>query len=177
MTFDKTVELLTGLPPGSYLFRLSASSPNTAVVAYVTPTHRVVQSLLYALPHTPKRDCIQDEHMSGAVDSGFCAAGHQFATMSDMLQAFSGVLQFPVQQSGGETAVYGALPAILASTAENTDSISNRECGVCYDKEWNAALLCGHTVCEQCALQLVQRNARCPYCRRPAESYIKLFAI
>lgn len=62
------------------------------------------------------------------------------------------------------------------TTGQKVDNQNqNHVCGVCYEKSWDAAFVCGHVLCQQCAMQVVQRRARCPFCRLEAVNFIKLF--
>lgn len=55
-------------------------------------------------------------------------------------------------------------------------STSDVACGVCLENAKTIAFIpCGHSVCEQCNVLLLNTVAPCPLCREPIQSRLQLF--
>jgi len=75
MTFEEAEELLNIQPTGTYLLRLSHSSPGWFVIAYVAPTRKVLQLKVAVKPN------------------GFESGKKLFATLSEVVNCYSNFLK------------------------------------------------------------------------------------
>ena len=51
---------------------------------------------------------------------------------------------------------------------------SDNKCGICCSRPIDAALECGHTLCNVCSVRAL-RAERCPFCRRGVTESIKIY--
>lgn len=45
------------------------------------------------------------------------------------------------------------------------------DCSICtLSSNTKVALLCGHVMCDQCAIRSIETHEKCPFCQRPAQT-------
>ena len=45
------------------------------------------------------------------------------------------------------------------------------DCPICtLSSTTKVALLCGHVMCDQCAIRSIETHEKCPFCQRPAQT-------
>ncbi len=70
-----------------------------------------------------------------------------------------------------------SLATVIETPKTNKILKEHLECTLCYENIRNAALMCGHVGCQAC-LEKVRKGvdgAKCPWCREPFVTYIKLY--
>ena len=61
----------------------------------------------------------------------------------------------------------------VSAVRENSPGRGNRdlECTICtLQSTTKVALVCGHVMCDQCAIRSIETQQKCPFCQRPAQT-------
>jgi len=64
-------------------------------------------------------------------------------------------------------------------SAPPAEDVSKQDCIICYDEKRETVLLpCGHiTACEKCTRAIIATNPKCPVCRKPVGSFVRMYSV